>query len=124
MKNLFLVFAGGGIGSVLRYAVSRWINSLSVSHFPYGTFLINIIGCFFIGFFVFYTERYDQQGLQWRLFLVTGLCGGFTTFSAFSFENLTLIDEQRIFLFLTYTIGSVGLGVLATYGGLLAARNI
>jgi fluoride exporter len=124
MKNLLLVFIGGGLGSVLRYIIYRFTNSITVSPFPYGTFLVNIIGCFFIGFFVFYTERYDQQGLQWRLFLVTGLCGGFTTFSAFTFENLTLIDEHRIFLFLTYTIGSVALGILATYGGLLAARNI
>jgi CrcB protein len=124
MKNLLLIFVGGGIGSVLRYALSRFINAQSVSHFPYGTFLVNIIGCFLIGFFVFYTERYDTAGLQWRLFLVTGLCGGFTTFSTFSLENLTLIDEQRIFLFLTYFISSVALGILATYGGLLAARSI
>ena len=124
MKNLLLVFVGGGIGSVLRYALSRWINAQSVSHFPYGTFLVNIIGCFFIGFFVFYTERYGAEGSQWRLFLVTGLCGGFTTFSAFAFENVTLLNEQRLFLFLTYTIGSVALGILATYGGLLTARNI
>lgn len=124
MKNLLLVFIGGGLGSVLRYVIYRFTNSITVSPFPYGTFLVNITGCFFIGFFVFYTERYNIQGLQWRLFLVTGLCGGFTTFSTFSFENLTLIDEQRIFLFLTYTIGSVALGILATYGGLLAARNI
>src|ERR1700712_2482801 len=114
MKNLLLVFICGGLGSVLRYIIYRFTNSITVSPFPYGTFLVNIIGCFFIGFFVFYTERYDQEGMQWRLFLVTGLCGGFTTFSAFSFENLTLIDEHRIFLFLTYTIGSVALGILAT----------
>jgi CrcB protein len=85
---------------------------------------VNIIGCFFIGFFVFYTERYDAQSLQWRLFLVTGLCGGFTTFSAFTFENLSLITDHRIFLFLLYTIGSVALGIIATYFGLLTARNI
>src|SRR5882762_8967835 len=107
MRNLLLVFVGGGLGSVLRYVVYRLTDSITQSVFPYGTFLVNIIGCFFIGFFVFYTERYDAQSLQWRLFLVTGLCGGFTTFSAFTFENLTLIDEQRILLFLAYTIGSV-----------------
>ena len=124
MRALLLVFVGGGLGSVLRYVTYRLIDKITLSAFPYGTFLVNIIGCFFIGFFVFYTERYDNQGLQWRLFLVTGLCGGFTTFSAFSFENLSLINEQRIFLFLIYTIGSVALGIIATYCGLLAARNI
>jgi len=124
MRNLLLVFVGGGLGSVLRYAVYRLTDTIIQSVFPYGTFLVNIVGCFFIGFFVFYTERYDAQGLQWRLFLVTGLCGGFTTFSTFTFENLTLINEHRIFLFLLYTIGSVVLGIMATYGGLLLGRNI
>lgn len=124
MRSLLLVFVGGGLGSVLRYAVYRLTDSITQSVFPYGTFLVNIIGCFFIGFFVFYTERYDAQSLQWRLFLVTGLCGGFTTFSAFTFENLSLITDHRIFLFLLYTIGSVVLGITATYFGLLAARNI
>ena len=124
MRNLLLVFFGGGLGSVLRYAVYRLTDTIIQSVFPYGTFLVNIVGCFFIGFFVFYTERYDAQGLQWRLFLVTGLCGGFTTFSTFTFENLTLINEHRIFLFLLYTIGSVVLGIMATYGGLLLGRNI
>jgi len=124
MRNLLLIFIGGGLGSVLRYAVYRFTDSIIQSAFPYGTFLVNIIGCFFIGFFVFYTERYDVQGLQWRLFLVTGLCGGFTTFSAFTFENLSLVTDHRILLFLLYTIGSVTLGIIATYFGLLAARNI
>ncbi len=68
MRNLLLVFVGGGLGSVLRYLVYRLTNSITQSVFPYGTFLVNIIGCFFIGFFVFYTERYDVQSLQWRLF--------------------------------------------------------
>lgn len=124
MKNLFLIFAGGGIGSVLRYAISRWTSGFSTSPFPYGTFLVNIIGCFLIGFIIFYTERYGNQADHWRLLLVTGFCGGFTTFSAFSLETLELLSDQRIFAFLGYSIGSIALGILASYCGLLAGRSI
>ena len=124
MRNLLLIFIGGGLGSVLRYIIHRLMINVTRYAFPYDTFLVNITGCFFIGFFVFYTERFGAQSIQWRLFLVTGLCGGFTTFSAFSYENVLLINEQRVFLFLTYTIGSVALGILATYGGLLIGKNI
>jgi len=124
MRVLLLVFTGGGLGSVLRYLMSRWFNETMISAFPFGTFVVNIIGCFFIGFVIFYTERYGEQADTWRLFLATGLCGGFTTFSAFSLENAQLISDQRILIFLLYTAGSVILGLLATYLGLLAGRGI
>jgi fluoride exporter len=124
MKNLLLVFAGGGVGSVLRYALSRWVNNLFTAHFPYGTFLVNIIGCFLIGFIMFYTERYGDNAGQWRLLLATGLCGGFTTFSTFSLESTELISEQHLFVFFAYAIGSVAVGLLATYGGLLLGRSV
>ena len=124
MRILALVFFGGGLGSLLRYLVHRFFLWVGFANFPYATFIVNIVGCFFIGFFVLYTERYANQGAQWRLFLVTGLCGGFTTFSAFSFENVQLINDQRVFLFLAYTIGSVALGIIATYCGLWAARSV
>jgi len=124
MKNLLLIFAGGGVGSVLRYALSRWINGINTSPFPYGTFLVNIIMIFLIGFIIFYTERYGDQADHWRLLLVTGLCGGFTTFSAFSLENVQLLSDQKIFVFLAYTIGSVALGIVATYCGLRIGRAI
>jgi len=124
MRNWLLIFIGGGLGSVLRYAVHRLMGGITLYSFPYSTFLVNIIGCFFIGFFVFYTDRFGDYSLQLRLFLVTGLCGGFTTFSAFSYENILLINDHKVFIFLTYAIGSVALGVIATYCGLLVARNI
>ena len=124
MKNLLLIFTGGGIGSLFRFGLSRFINKMTVSPFPYGTFIVNITGCFLIGFIIFYTERYGDKAEQWRFFLATGLCGGFTTFSTFSLENVQLLNDQRILVFLAYTIGSVAIGILATYGGLLLARNV
>ena len=124
MKNLLLVFMGGGIGSVLRYALSHAINKSTISPFPYGTFVVNAVGCFLIGFIIFYTARFGDQAEQWRFFLATGLCGGFTTFSAFSLENVLLLNDQRILFFLAYTLGSVAIGILATYGGLLLAKHV
>ncbi|HWZ14400.1 MAG TPA: fluoride efflux transporter CrcB [Mucilaginibacter sp.] len=126
MKIWILIFLGGGIGSLCRYLVSRSINSTVVSGFPYGTFLVNVTGCFLIGFFVFYftDARFGVTSLQWRLFLVTGICGGYTTFSAFSYENVQLFESNQVFTFLAYTFGSVVLGLLATFGGVLIARAI
>jgi CrcB protein len=126
MKIWILIFVGGGIGSLCRYLVSRSINSSVVSGFPYGTFLVNVTGCFLIGFFVFYftDARFGVNSLQWRLFLVTGICGGYTTFSAFSYENIQLFESNQVFTFLAYTFGSIILGLLATFSGVLIARAI
>jgi fluoride exporter len=124
MRAILLIFAGGGIGSVLRYGLSRWISGMAISVFPYGTFLVNMVGCFLIGFIMFYTERFGNQSQQWRLLLVTGLCGGFTTFSSFSWENSQLITDHRIILFLLYAFGSVLLGLIATYFGIMAGKSV
>ena len=124
MQAILLIFVGGGIGSLLRYGLSRWINNTIISHFPFGTFIVNLIGCFFIGFFIFYTERYQEHVQEWRLLLVTGLCGGVTTFSAFSMENVQLLTDGRAFIALLYTLGSVCIGFIATYCGLLVGRGI
>lgn len=124
MQAILLIFVGGGVGSLLRFGLSRWVNGMVISAFPYGTFMVNMVGCFLIGFIMFYTERFGSQSQPWRLLLVTGLCGGFTTFSSFSWENSQLIADHRVMLFLLYAFGSVLLGLLATYFGIMAGKNI
>lgn len=113
MKEFLLVGAGGAIGSMLRYAGNLLYNSKS---FPVTTFLINIIGSFVIGLVIGYSVKY-QSSTNWKLFLATGICGGFTTFSAFSFENLVLLQNGKFFTCLLYIAGSVVLGIAAAWLG-------
>ena len=127
MKIWILVFLGGGVGSLCRYLTSRWVSGNFLPNYPFfGTLVVNITGCLLIGFFVFYfTEgRFGPDSLNWRLLLVTGLCGGYTTFSSFSLENMQLIENRQILTFLTYTFASLIFGFLATYTGIMVARNI
>lgn len=124
MKIPLLIFIGGGLGSVCRYLLNKWVVSLAVTVFPYGTFIVNLLGCFLIGFLVFVTEKPTASSVEWRLFLVTGFCGGFTTFSSFSFESVQLLINHQIFNTLLYTLGSLVIGLLATYLGILLARSI
>ncbi len=126
MKIWVLIFLGGGIGSICRFLFSRWITGTIISSFPCGTFIVNLTGCFLIGFSVFYfsESRFGMATAPWRLFFVTGICGGYTTFSAFSIENVNLLENQQFVTFLTYTFGSLILGLLATFAGIILARNI
>ena len=127
MKNWILVFVGGGVGSLCRYLMSRWVSGNFLTNYPFfATLIVNISGCLLIGFFIYYfTEgRFGPDSQNWRLLLATGLCGGYTTFSSFSYENIQLIENKHIFIFLTYTFASLIFGFLATYTGILVARNI
>lgn len=114
IKNILLVGLGGAAGSMLRYAFSVWFKH---ANFPLATFLVNIIGSFVIGVVFAYALRNESFAINWRLFLAAGICGGFTTFSAFSLESLSLLQQQRIGMFFLYVMGSVILGLAATWLG-------
>ncbi len=114
LKNLFLVGLGGAAGSMLRFLFSVWFKN---NNFPLATFLVNIIGCFVIGMAFAISLRNPSFENNWKLFLATGICGGFTTFSAFSLESLQLLQQQKIGLFIAYIVSSICLGLLATWLG-------
>jgi fluoride exporter len=120
IKNLLLVGLGGSIGSMARYAASLLIKSKS---FPYGTLTVNIIGSFIIGLLFAMSIKEEGMFENWKLFLATGICGGFTTFSAFSLENMGLLQSGKIGMAVTYILLSIVLGILATFLGYRLVRG-
>lgn len=118
IKHILLVGLGGGIGSIARYLTQKWFAANDMQAFPWGTFAVNIIGCFLIGLFWGLSFKLFDSNESWKLFLITGLCGGFTTFSAFTVEGIGLIKEEKLALFFSYVAASVVLGLLATYLGM------
>ena len=114
LKNLLLVGLGGSIGSMARYAASLLIRSKS---FPYATLSVNVIGSFIIGLVFALSIKEAALSNNWKLFLATGICGGFTTFSAFSVENMELLQNGKTGMALTYIMLSIVLGILATFLG-------
>ncbi len=122
MKYLWLwVGIGGFFGSLLRWAVYLLLNNPSTS-FPYSTFAVNIVGSLLIGllagWFIY------QPSVNWQAFLITGFCGGFTTFSAFSMDNLYLIQRGQWSTALFYTAASVLLGILAAFAGFWIMKSL
>ena len=123
MKSFLLVFFGGGLGSSLRYLVSIAMNQYS-KVLPFGTFTVNILGCLLIGLILGYAQKDNTITSNQTLLLVTGFCGGFTTFSAFANENLELIKNGEIFNFSVYSVGSIVVGIVAVFVGLYFSKNI
>lgn len=123
IKNILLVGLGGGLGSIARYVCQRWFSMQYMHSFPWGTFAVNIAGCFLIGLFWGISFKTFDSNESWKLFLMTGICGGFTTFSAFTLEGIGLMREQKMLLFFLYAAGSVVVGLLATYAGMRLTRG-
>lgn len=124
MERYLVVLAGAGLGGVARYALGTWIMARSGGRFPWGTFLINVSGSFLIGLLMaLFTERW-QPHPHWRLFLIVGVLGGYTTFSSFEYETLQAVRDSERWMGLLYVAGSVLAGYAAVWlGAALAARR-
>lgn len=121
MKLILAIGTGSFIGGILRYLLSQSIQAKFLSAFPFGTFLVNIIGCFLIGLAFGLADRGNLTN-EWRHFLATGLIGGFTTFSAFSNETVNLLRDGQLGYATIYIASSVLLGILATFIGITIIR--
>jgi CrcB protein len=121
MKQILLVFLGGGLGSALRYVIGKWTDSAFI-HFPMGTFVVNVIGSLLIGFILGLALRENTVSQNTALFVATGFCGGFTTFSAFAYENYALLKNGDLLNFSLYTAGSLFLGLAAVVLGIWISR--
>lgn len=124
MMSVLLVAIGGATGSVARFALGGWLGTTAAGwRFPISTFLVNVVGCLIIGGLAGIGERPGLLSYEARLFLFTGMLGGFTTFSAFGLETLTLVRRGDMIVAGTYVGLSVLVGLLAVAGGFALAAN-
>jgi len=123
MKIILAIGTGSFIGGVFRYLLSQLIQTRFLSTFPFGTFTVNIIGCFLIGLVFGFSER-GHLTQEWRLFLATGLLGGFTTFSAFSNEAIGMLRDGQFWYASAYIVSSVVIGLIATIIGIAITKLI
>lgn len=114
--DLFLVAIGGAIGAVIRYIVGGFVFSGSaVTKFPYSTFTVNLVGCVLIGFLGGLIVKHDMLSQELRLFLITGVLGGFTTFSAFGLDAFYLMRNGDYAIAIAYVLGSVAFGLFGLF---------
>jgi CrcB protein len=123
-RVILLIGIGSFIGGISRYYSQQIITRLFPSLMPYGTLTVNITGCFLIGLIYGLSDRGNILTPEWRLFLTTGFCGGFTTFSTFSYESINLIQDGQFFFLSLYVALSVIMGFASTYLGMFIIRSI
>jgi fluoride exporter len=124
LKTILLVGTGGFIGSVMRYLVQLFVEKDIASTFPYGTLVANVAGSFIIGMVFALAEKGNLMDPEWRMFLAVGVCGGFTTFSSFAYNNFTMLKEHSLGPLFWNIGGSLFLGILAVYLGIIIIRAI
>jgi CrcB protein len=122
--NYLLVFLGGGLGSTLRHIVNIVSARALGTAFPYHTFIINITGSIVMGLIAGYLAFKGETSQPWRLFLMTGILGGYTTFSAFSLDAALLYERGEIGLALFYVLGSVVFSIAGLFAGLALVRHL
>ena len=113
---------GGGVGSILRYFSTVYSNKLFHTAFPVGTFFVNMVGCFLIGLLIGLIEHQQVLNVNHRFLFVTGFCGGFTTFSAFSAESLAMIESGNILSGVLYITASILFGLFAVWLGIILLK--
>ncbi len=118
------VAVGAMLGANLRYAMSNWAADRWGADFPYGTFLINVTGAFVIGLFLAFVGARTGLSPLWRLFFVTGFLGGYTTFSSYAWEALTLAQDGAWVRALAYVVGSNAVGLVGVWLGATLARAV
>ena len=121
MKNIILVFIGGGFGSVLRYVLGKFLNNTE-NGIPYGTFAANILGSLLIGIILGLALKNNTLSQNHTLLLATGFCGGFTTFSTFAYENHVFLKAGDFTSFAIYTVASFVVGFLAVFLGIFLVK--
>ncbi len=119
-----LIFIGGGLGAVSRHLSGMAVMRASGPGFPWGTMVVNIIGSFVMGCLIAWLARRSSGDADLRLLLATGFLGGFTTFSAFSLDAVTLYERGALTAAAAYVIASVTVSILALFGGLWLARQL
>jgi len=124
IKQILLVGMGGGLGSALRYLTSLWTEPYNTGLFPLATFTVNILGCLFMGLLLGVFGQYTQEYQSLRLLLVTGFCGGYTTFSAFASENINLLEHHHFGTAVLYTLSSILIGCLAIGLGFFLMKQL
>jgi CrcB protein len=117
MKIVLFVGLGSFIGGISRYLISLFIQNKFLSTFPYGTLAVNIMGCFLIGIVYGFSER-GNMNAEWRIFLATGIMGGFTTFSSFSNETVSMLRDAQYLQAFSYILFSLIVGLAVTFAGI------
>jgi CrcB protein len=124
LKYALITGTGGFIGSALRYLMQRLSALIFPVSFPYGTFIVNLLGAFIIGVLFAISEQTTLIGPQWRIFAITGILGGFTTFSSFTLDTMNLLRESQYLYAITYISLTIVLGIMFTIAGYLIIKNL
>lgn len=124
LKTILVVGAGGFLGSIARYLTQLLIEKFLHSTFPWGVFTANVAGCFIVGLVFAIADRGGLLTPEWRIFLTVGFCGGFTTFSSFSYNNLIMLTENSYFYFFSNIFLNLFFGLFAVYLGIVVVRLI
>jgi len=124
MLKVMMVAVGGSIGATTRYLVSTWAAERFGTDFPYGTLIVNVVGCFIIGVFMTLATERMIVSPYWRLLITVGFVGGLTTFSSYSYETFKLLQEADVLMAMSNLLGNLIIGFFTTWLGISAARLI